>query len=151
MADSDFPSTVPGAKAGLLKLLQGLVGLKGVTVDYGDPGVDRIELEHVFLGGTGEDEQKWAPTGQLKRDEQYGIELYVHVAKPGLTQQQATERGYELLAVIASALRPLARTPTKVEPHLYSIELKPRRLREYVIAEGCAAFLENEVACKARI
>ena len=144
-------STYPAAKAALVALLQNAAGLAGVEVSYGDPGIAKIELEHVFLGGTGTDGQTWAPYGQLKRDEQYTIELFVHAAKPGSTQQEATERAHVLFGVVESTIRPVARTATQIAPGMYEISVAPKSVAEYVIEQGYACFIAAEITCKARI
>lgn len=151
MTDSNAPSTLPVVKANLVALMKAAKGYTGVTVDYGDPGVNKLEREHVFLGGTGLDDQKWAPYGQLKRQEDYQLEHYVHVAKPGSTQQEVTERAYALAEVTAQLLRPLARTPTQLGAGVYKVEFLPRRLTEFVTDQGYAAFLFSEIAVMARI
>jgi hypothetical protein len=145
------PSTVPLVKAGLMTLFRSIQLLNGVAQDYGDPGVGKIQREHVFLGGTGEDDQQWAPAGQLKREEKYTIELFVHVNLPGSSQQQVTERAYRLAGAIELALRPLAKHCTQLAPDLTAIAFKPRRLDEFVTDQGHVAFLTNDVAITARI
>jgi hypothetical protein len=143
-------STLPVAKASLVALIQGLPDLVGVTVSYGDPGIAKLELEHVFLSGTKQDTYSWAPFGQLKRDEQYTLKFYVHVAKRGLTQQEATERCMALFSAIEAGIRPKARTSTDLAPGVYEVAVYPEQLTEYVLEDGYAAFMDADIEIKAR-
>jgi hypothetical protein len=146
-------STIPAAKAALIALLKAATYPAGQpAIDYGDPGVAKVEHEHIWLGGTGQDGQDWAPYGQLKREEEYALELYVHVANPGTSQQEATERAYALFGVIESTIRAQARTASStVATGVWSIGVKPTALTEFVTAEGYAAFVSAEIEIKARI
>lgn len=144
-------STVPAVKAALLDLLRAEPGLVGVQVDYGDPGLDRLQLEHVFLGDVGQVDEQWAPFGSLARDEQYALDGFVHVARPGGEQQEVTERVYALFGVINLMMRPLARTSTVFAPGVYGCAVRPLGHKEFIVPEGRAAFLPCEFAFKARI
>lgn len=154
MTDFDLPSTLPKVKASILALHKAPAAtplLKGVTVDYGDPGVDKLMREHLFLSGTADTDTEWAPFGRLAQEEIYGIDHFVHVANLGWTQQQATERAYALAAVTNHLLRPLIRTPTQLAPGVYGVRFRPRQLTEFISNEGYAALLHSVIAIKARI
>jgi len=153
MTDIPAVSTVPGVKAALVDLMKSEAALSDVTVGYGDPGVNRMQREHIFLGDAIQNEDSWAPFGRLLRDEKYSLQLYIHAARPAGTQQEATERVYELFGVIALMVRPLARTATQVEPHLLQggISVRSTGHREIVLEQGFAAFLPALFDIHARI
>jgi hypothetical protein len=144
-------STFPAAKASILALLKAAPGLAAATVDYGDPGVSRLQRLHVFLGGTSPDGQTWAPFGRLQRDEQYGIQFWVHFAAPGSTQQEATEGAHALFGVVESTIRPLARTATQIAAGMYGIDVQPSAVTEFTTDEGHACLIDGVIFCKARI
>ncbi len=150
-------STLPAAKLAIVNLLKAATwppnaaGLP-VAVDYGDPGVNHIEREHVFLGDTGQDGHSWAPYGSLKKEEEYTVKFYVHVANPGATQQEATERAFALFGVVESTLRAQARTAsTTIATGVWSVIVSPDSLAEYNTDQGCAAFIDAHIDIKARI
>ena len=63
-----------------------------------------MEREVVMIGATTGD-QEWAQIGGRKRDEDYTVELYVLVARPGDTALEAMDRAWELFAVVEDTLR----------------------------------------------
>ena len=142
-------STLPAAKSALVGLVA--AALPGVQVEYGDPGLTKLEREAVFFAGTGEDGQRWAPIGALAKDETYAITGYMHVANKGDNQQAATERAFVIFGVIESTLRPLMRDLSVVADGVYYLAVAPNRLDEWVGDEGYAAFIHFEVEIKARI
>jgi hypothetical protein len=150
-SDANSVSTVPVVKATLVDLLKAEQGLAGVQVDYSDPGINQLQREHVFLGDVGQVDEEWAPFGHLARDEQYALELFVHVAQPGADQQTVTERVYELFGVINQMMRPLARTSTVLAPGVYGCAVRPLGHKEFIVDQGRAAFLPGQFAIKARI
>ena len=144
-------STVPAVKASIVGLMRAEEALAGVTVDYGDPGVSRIQKEHVFLGDATQAAEGWAPFGHLKRAEDYVIDLYVHAARAGQTQQEATERAMQLFGCLNLMLRPYARRSTAVAPGVWSIEIRFTGLREFAVDDGYGAFVTGEIRIQSRI
>lgn len=145
-------STFPVAKASLYTLLKAAFATtRGVVVDYGDPGVANLKREHVFMGGTGQDGQTWAPFGRLSMDEQYGIEFWVHAVIPGAKQQQATQRAHDLFAVVEEAIRPVARSVSQIADGMYGIQVLQKAVTEFTTDQGAACLIDGEFFCKARI
>jgi hypothetical protein len=144
-------STLPAAKAFFIDLFSSAPDLDGVTVTYGDPGINKIENEHIFIGGTGQEAYSWAPFGKLTQDEQYTLKTYIHTARPGKSQQEATERAFFLFGVMQGLIRPLARTSTTIAPGMYGVMISPTALTEFVLDLGYGAFLALDIDLKARI
>lgn len=150
-------STFPVAKAqlfgkdGVIKRGFGELGEPKVQISYGDPGIQRIERESVFAGGTGQDGQSWAPYGRLGREEEYEIQFWVHIAKPGSDQQEATERAHDLFGLVEEIVRPIARTIGNLVPGMWAIEVLQKAVTEFVTDQGCVCLIDGAVACKARI
>lgn len=144
-------STVPTVKANLVDLLKAMDELTNVTVDYGDPGLGKVEREHVWLGGSPNNTTAYAPYGQAKQEEEYAIQMYVHVTSAGMTQQEATERVFALYSAIAVNLRPLLRTSTRLAPGVWTFTVTWNSFVEYVLAEGHATLLDAQIEIKARI
>jgi hypothetical protein len=141
-------SSIPRVKAALLELLEGASWPSPApTVSYGWPR--DIDRELVMVGGTVDGEQTWTSFGPRRREETYRLELAVQVLRPGLTQQQATERAFELLAVIEDVLRTTPDLGLGLE--LTVAELAVPRLREGPDTEGYAAVVTAGVGIRARI
>lgn len=141
-------SSIPRVKAALVRLLDAAAWpTPRPAVSYG--WAREVEREVVMVGGTVDEEQTWVSFGPRRRDETYRIKFVVQVTRPGLTQQQATERAFELLAVIEDVLR---ETPDLgLGTELTVAELANPRLREGPDTEGYAAVIEAGVAIRARI
>jgi len=141
-------SSIPRAKAALVDILDAADWpAPRPTVSYGWPR--DIDRELVMIGGTADGEQRWTSFGPRRRDEEYRIEVAVQVIRPGLSQRQATERAFELLAVIEAELRELPDLGLGVE--LIVAELAVPRLREGPETEGYAALVTAGVGIRARI
>lgn len=141
-------SSIPRAKAALLELLEAAAWpAPRPTVSYGWPR--EIDREVVMVGGTTEGEQSWVAFGPRRRDESYRLQVAVQVLRPGLTQREATERAFELLAVVEAELR--AHPDLGLGPELIVAELAVPRLREGPDPEGYAAVVTAGVGVRARI
>jgi hypothetical protein len=141
-------SSIPRAKAALFDLLSAAAWpAPAPTVSYG--WARDIDREVVMIGGTVDEEQTWASFGPRRRDETYRLKFVVQVTRPGLSQRQATERAFELLAVIEDTLRTTPDLGLGIE--LTVAELADPRLREGPDTEGYAAVIEAGVAIRARI
>lgn len=152
-ARSSFPVAKAALFGGTGVIPRGFaeLGESKVQISYGDPGVTKIERESVFAGGTGQDGQSWAPYGRLAREEEYEISFWVHVAKPGSSQQEATERAHDLFGLVEELVRPLAPTIGNLVTGMWSIEVMPRGVTEFVTDQGCVCLIAGAIACKARI
>lgn len=141
-------STIPDVKAAIVAAIDAHTDLDGVQVTYGHPG-KHPEREFVFVGGTVEWDEEWASLGASRRTERYTLELYVNVLKPGLTQQQATERAFVIFNGVGKAL--LA-DPTLGGRMLTALEIQFRNLAEGVYQdEGREAQIVAGVRCDARV
>ena len=100
------PSTAPVVMATLVTALLAAPALGGVQVLYGDTA--RADRENLILSGNLRwDDEKWAALGARSREEQYTIDGYCQVRRPGDSQQEALERCFVLVAVVESVLRTL--------------------------------------------
>lgn len=100
-----MPTTAATAKQRIITALQARAGLAGVTVSYGAPSSsDEIDPEMIFLGDV-RFSQAWAALGARRRDEDYTIDLTVHVYQDGDEEQVVEERLWALFGEIEQALR----------------------------------------------
>lgn len=105
-----MPSTIPAAKAAIMGLLETITWPLTFPSDttpeihYGAP--KEPSREDVILADVASSDQTWFTFGPSARgrQESYGLLLVIDVARPGDTQQEATERAFVLLAVIEEAL-----------------------------------------------
>lgn len=141
-------SSIPRTKLAIVNLLSGLdwPGGSDVPVYYGAPR--DFSREDVIIGDTSSSTQDWASLGDLQRQEEYELGMYVRVIRPGDSQQEATERAFELFGVIEMALRA---TPTLGVPGVLYVHIATPSLSEGVLEEGYGAVIESAVAVKARI
>ena len=151
MSDSDSPTTVPTAKVNLIALITDIPAFTEVAVSYGDPGIAKLEREHCWVGDSDPAHDAYAPYGQLKIEEEYVLKIFIHVSNPGQSQQEATERAFDLYTAIAATLRPLMRTATKIAPGVWSFLLSWNKFAEYITDQGYATFIDAQIEIKARI
>lgn len=96
-------STVPATLAALTTLLAAQdYPLRQPSVTLGLPR--QPEREMVIVGNVAGDQQ-WAPIGNLRRDENYTVDLYTVVLWPGYTAIEAMERAWELFGIVETAIR----------------------------------------------
>lgn len=140
-------STAPAIKAALTAALEAAFAADtAVEVSYGAIALDEMRRQHVFLAGIAID-QTWAAIGARKRDEDLVLDGAVAVMTPGLTQQQATERAFELLAVVEDTLR----SNVTVDGRAIQAAIKPRRLLETLEELGRGALIDFGIHVTARI
>ncbi|HEY2086757.1 MAG TPA: hypothetical protein VGH54_12140 [Mycobacterium sp.] len=151
MTDAPAVSTVPAAKVNLLEIFRNFPDLDGVTIGYGDPGIAKLEHEHIWIGDSGPENTAYAPYGQLKMQEEYVLKFAIHISKPGFTQQEATERAFALYSAIAVGLRPLLRTPTVIAKGVWSFTVSWNQFLEFVSDQGYTAYIDAQIDIKARI
>ena len=97
-------SSAPAYKRALKAGLTARPNLESVQVVWSQP-VDHQEREIIVLG-TVRQTQDWAPFGQLKKDEDYTIELTIVVERAfNDDREQTDERAMELLEEVATFLR----------------------------------------------
>jgi len=144
-------STIPTVKAALVALAKDALAVPGfetVEVEYGR-GRD-IPRESLLIGGTVQpEEQRWAVICNRGREERYSLELFVRITNPGDTQQESTERAFDVFGLIELALR---ENPTLEVPGVIQASIAQPELLEGVYDdEGFAAVIESGVAIQARI
>lgn len=141
-------SSIPRVKARLVERLDAAEWPGDrPQVTYGWPRDEQREL--VAVVGTSErSEQTTAALGGRSRNEDYGLQVIITVQNPGLTQQQATERAFELLGVVEDVLRD---DPTLGLGGLFVAEIDQPDLREAPAAEGYVAQVLARVRVRARI
>lgn len=137
-------STIPDVKAALLELWGG-GDLGDVQLTYGHPG-SKMERELTYLGGTAEWDQEWAELGDGRRNERYTLELFINVQRPGDEQQEATERAFEVLDMLAVGVWQ-AQASDIDERFRMPPEIVFRALREFIGNEGREAQIEAGVRC----
>ena len=99
-------STVPAVKAGLQQQLLARSGLVDVEVSYGRP--TNQQLEFIWLAGV--TSHTMTPTGMhdpggMPLEEEYDLDVIIHVEQPGRDQQACDERLYALVAEIQAQLQ----------------------------------------------
>jgi hypothetical protein len=96
-------STVPVVKSALTSRLDARSGLDGVSVTYAQPGeipheaiyLDRVRGVHAVVVTTG---------GRVPRQEQYTIDLIIHVFLASGGPQVVEDRAFDLLAEVENEL-----------------------------------------------
>lgn len=120
------------------------IGGNGTQVSYGF--LNRgVKTETIAVGQVQWQDETWPVMGNRTKEENYTLALYVWVAKPGMSQRQATERVFALLAEVELLLRE--------QPFLSGaalIEFQPVSVTEAPSREGYQAFGEAQVQVKAR-
>lgn len=111
-----FPSSssAPRVKKAILEHLTAEAGMKGVQVAYAHPG-SAIQQEAVYFHRTIENEAP-ASLGQLRKTEEYSLDLIVDVVQDGDDAQAAEERCWELVAVVEQYVRANPGIPSATEP-----------------------------------
>jgi len=154
-------STAPVVLATLVPALVAAPALTGVQTLYGDTA--QAERENLLVTGniTWNDEI-WAALGARSREEQYVIDGYVQVRRPGDSQQAAHERAFVLLAAVESVLRGLIQPGMGFSAALstafgvgkaqvVNVEFKPTKAMGFPGPEGMAAQVDFGVRVTARI
>lgn len=99
-------SSIPAVKAALVGLFERLLANDDkVKVFYGVASGNAKEI--VVVGNTAPrpESQQWATIGDRQREEDYGLIVFIDIDRSDTTQQAATERAFEILAVIEEAVR----------------------------------------------
>lgn len=140
----DVVYTLPKVKRDIVAAVNAKLRADGYPTDteclYGLPARD-VPDEFIAVGGTDEEDEGWAGLGARKRDETYSLFFAVSVLSTGNSQQEATERVFTLLGVLATVLRD--------NPHIGNagnslvVEVKPRRLLEQATDEGHIAEVQG--------
>ncbi len=151
MTEPARASTVPAVKAALLEQLAA-ASWPGPRPDlsYGVPR-DPWPRELIMLSSTRETSQTWGPssTAIKRRDESYTLLCFVFASTPGSSQREATERAYELVAVIEQLIRPTNQTLSV--PGVLWVEFAAGDLVEAPGTDGYEAVVECELRVRARI
>ena len=96
-------STVPQLKHNLLAALKAEADLHGVQVSWGWPKSPTREM--IVLGDVPEHDRQYVSLGRLSQEEDYVLEVGVRVERPGVDQEAATTRAYELVAVLEGVVK----------------------------------------------
>lgn len=141
-------STIPLVKAALVTMLTtGEHVERQIDVHYGRPRDP--SREQIIIGDTASSSQEWALLGNRQRQEDYEIELQVRVMRPGDSQQEATERAFEIFAGVELELRTY---PTLNVPGVISVQIATPSLIEGVWDDqGFAALVDCALRISARI
>lgn len=155
-------STAPVVLATIIANLQAANELVGVQVAYGDTA--NAERENVILtGNIVWDDETWADIGARSREEKYNLDGFVHVAKPGDSQQESTERVFAILAVLERNLRALLRTPDAGmtaaltaaygagAAQIVNLQIRPTKALGWAADEGQRYTIDFEIRVTARI
>jgi|SRR5688572_26375711 len=107
--------TLPAVKKQLTELLKEApgVGLAGVQVTYGHPGLDHTTEADCYLDGTDDSDTAWANL-RGKNDERYSLQMYVIVESPGDDEEEATDRAHAVFEAAREVIR-TAKPVTDVE------------------------------------
>lgn len=152
-----IPSTIPKVRRVLTALVAGDPRFTNVQVSYGDPGKD-TETECVAIGGVVDWQSGWASIGARRRDESYGITVYVRVARGLDGQQEATERAFELYGFLELLFRELVTEGLNVHglteangTGVQTLGIDPVAAPELLLPDGRGQLIEAEVSITARI
>jgi hypothetical protein len=104
-----------------------------------------------MLTSTRETSQSWGPTSTAvkRRDESYTLIVFVYASTPGSSQQEATERAYEIAGVLEQMLRP--GNQTLGVPGVLWAEFAAGDLTEAPGTDGYEAVVEIEIRVRARL
>lgn len=147
-------SRAPACKAALFDLFTTDpslgAGSPAIQVTYGflprDP-----ESETVVVGRIEFDSEAWAQgIGTLKREENFWVYLYVFVTTAGKTQQQVTERAFEILGFVELLLQQKPNVLGAGVPGVNWQELEPLSAPESPTDEGFQTMIEARIKVKAR-
>lgn len=96
-------SSVPRAKAALMRLMDADTTLSGVKHDWGPPPEDRLQHEHIWLGQVRDMEREPRLANQT-RHEAYTLEVVVSVGRGGYDSQAIEERAWAIVAALEVAV-----------------------------------------------
>jgi hypothetical protein len=141
-------SSIPRVKARLVELLD--------AADWPD---DRPKVSYgwtrdpvrelVVVGGTIErGDQTFVALAGRKRDEDYGLRVLINVTNPGMDQQAATERAFDLLGVVEDVVRA---DPKLGLDEVIAAQINQVELNEAPDVEGFVAQVIAAVRVRARI
>lgn len=142
-------STVPAVLDALRTALDARPGLDGVSIFTGPAG-DEAGLESIEFFDVEDWSLEFANLGGSKRDEEYSLQGFVWIVKPGAgetTIKAARDRAIAIYIEIESQLR----TDPKVGERLLWALPNTARLTQRMSDKGRVAILEFTVRCKARI
>lgn len=138
-------STIPTAKAGILTLLAARPALASVQRVWAHPG-QLIEKESIFFLEALEEESP-AAIGQLKREENYTIDLLVSVLQDGDDAKACEERAWALVAEVETALR----AEPKPAAGVLWATVSAKRLNNFPGPESRTSEITVVISVKARI
>jgi hypothetical protein len=128
---TDRFTTAIEAKKAIVSLLQAQPALSDVQVTHGNP-LGAIQKDCVFLYDVTWVTERWANAVKTKREERYQISCMVSAIKIGGTQEEASDRAYELFQAVETALAGPAVPATLAALGIYDVEIRPRSERQGV-------------------
>jgi hypothetical protein len=143
-------SSLPAVKVALVSTIDTATDAD-IQVAYGHPG-KHLAAESVIVGDTDDADQAWASLGARTRTENYSIKVDILILKAYATQQEATERAFDVFADIETALR--ANVTLGVAGKRIEVQAVPRQLQEGVVDDnglGYGAVLRTLARVTARI
>lgn len=147
-------SSIPYAKAALVKLAERTYGDDDqVEVFYGPASGAKNQIV-VFGALARPADQSWATLGDRQRGEEYGLWMYIEVARGDLTQLDASERVFELLAMLEDGIRDDVHIG--LAQQFRSIEAQVMQVQDFYEwpdpdGEGYGARIDTVIAIKTRI
>ena len=140
--------SVAAVKATLLELLDatGWPGAKP-QLSWGVPRT--LERETVIVGGTTNGDEEWSALGNLRRTEDYRLQLWVTVQHPA-SQQAATERAVELYGVVETVARANPNMQGALPAGQWCEIRSPQLLEGPAPEAGWVAEIEFEIRVRAR-
>lgn len=109
-----------------------------------------FERECIIVGNVTNSEQQWAGIGNRRRDEDYRLDLVVWVNKAGDSQEDATVRAVELLAVVEAVVRANSNLSAALPAGQWA-EMRSPSLEEFPTEGGYGALVQSEIRVRARI
>jgi hypothetical protein len=126
-------SKIPEVKAKLIDFLKESSEVADVEVYYGLAAAPETE----FIAITGAPDIDWTTAGmgpQAPTDETFSLTLYVSGSMPGNSQQEATERCFEIFNGVCNAISDSTALAAAV-PDVQWIHIRPRRFDEVQLVD----------------
>lgn len=140
-------STIPALKGKLRDALKADAGLHDVLVTWGWPDAPAAEM--ILVGDVPEWHQEPAAMkgAAWPVEEEYVLELIVHVERAGTDQESATRRAFEIAAEIENVIR----ADYAVGATVRVAQFESGQLQEMAGDQTRLALLTCRVGCAARI
>lgn len=143
-------SQVPLAKAKVIELLEEADSIADVTeIQYGRQPENPLEFICVADGRW--DESTWVNLGpDPKLTERFRITVYIGAQNQGQSQQEATERAFEIYNAVLEITRANISLGDDLSD-IYTMQMEPVDWTEIKLKEGFACAIEAELVFHTRI